>query len=51
MQNTQQMQQNLTDEEALNRKKKLMAAGTNSDLQTATQMFFGAKLNSAGTPM
>lgn len=41
----------LSEEEQLRRKKKLLAAGTNDEFQTATQFLFGNRLNSAGTPM
>jgi len=33
------------------RKKKIMAAGTDNSMQTATQFLFGNRLNNAGNPM
>lgn len=35
----------------LKRKKKIMAAGTDNSMQTATQFLFGSRLNNAGDPM
>jgi hypothetical protein len=40
----------LSEEEQLQRKKKLMAAGQSSDFQSAMSTMFGNRLNSAGTP-
>lgn len=45
----QQLNQ-LSEEEQLQRKKKLMAAGQSTDFQSAMAYMFGTKLNSAGTP-
>lgn len=38
-------------DELLKRKKKILAAGTDNTMQTATQFLFGNRLNNAGTPM
>lgn len=40
----------LSEEEQLQRKKKLLAAGQSGDFQSAMSTMFGAKLNTAGTP-
>jgi len=44
-------QQSLSEAEQLARKKKMMAAGTSNEMQTATQFMFGNRLNTAGNPM
>lgn len=40
----------LSEEEQLQRKKKLLAAGQSGDFQNAIGTIFGQRLNSAGTP-
>jgi hypothetical protein len=41
-------QQQLTEEEKLARKKKILAAGMSNEFQTATQMLFGNRLAQTG---
>lgn len=45
---TGQVQQQLSDEEKLARKRKLLGAGMSNDFQTATQMLFGNRLAQTG---
>lgn len=41
----------LSEQEMLARKKKLLAGAQSNDFQNATQFLFGSRLNTAGNPM
>jgi hypothetical protein len=41
----------LSEQELLQRKKKIMAGAQSNDFQSATQFLFGNRLNAAGNPM
>lgn len=41
----------LSEEERLARKKKILAAGENSDFASAMSTLFGARMNTAGNPV